>query len=127
LFKYIIHNSIPKKILQSKSIKFYDIENINYNYIENLYNKKIPEEVINKNHGHERSNIIKKINKNIILEKDKYLDTFVFDLNIEDYINYNIDIKYFYNEEIKNKLFNFYKDDFIFFSENGINYINSSF
>jgi hypothetical protein len=32
-----------KKILLSKIIKFYDIANIDYEYIEQLYNKKIPE------------------------------------------------------------------------------------
>ena len=108
-----------RKILLSKNIKFYDIENIDYGYIEHLYNTKIPESVINKKGGHERFNHI-----------DKYSvfdDKYVYDLNIDEYINYNIDIKYFYNEEIKNKIFNFYKNDFVFFNENGFNYINTEF
>ena len=35
------------KILKSKQLKIYDIKNIDYNFIENLYNKKIPENVLN--------------------------------------------------------------------------------
>lgn len=103
------------KILLSKIIKFYDISNIDYQYIEQLYNKKIPECIINKKYGHER-----KLHINI----NECFDKYVYDLNIDEYIDYNIDIKYFYNEEIKEKVFNFYINDFNFFYENGINYIN---
>lgn len=101
------------KILKSKSIKFYDIENIDYSYIENLYNQKIPECIINKTFGHERFNVI---------IKAETLNNYVYDLNIDEYINFNINIKYFYNEELKHKIFEFYKNDFIFFNENGFNY-----
>lgn len=107
-----------KKILLSKNIKFYDISNIDYGYIEQLYNKKIPEYIINKKYGHERKCQI--INNN-------HYDKPVYDLNIDDYINDNVNIKYFYNKDIKNKIFMFYKNDFIFFNENGIDYINTQF
>jgi hypothetical protein len=103
-----------KKILGSKIIKFYDINNIDYEYIEQLYNIKIPECVINKKEGHERQYQI---------TINEYYDTYVYDLHIDDYIKYNIDIKYFYNEEIMKKVFNFYIEDFKFFEENGIKYI----
>jgi hypothetical protein len=107
-----------KRILLSKNIKFYDIGKIDYQYIEQLYNKKIPECVINKKLGHERIYNIK---------TDIYFDKYVYNLNIDDYIDYNIDIKYFYNKEIREKVFTFYINDFSFFNENGINYINSEF
>lgn len=107
-----------RKILLSKNIKFYDINNIDYGYIENLYNKKIPECVLNKKQGHERHYHIK---------EGKIWDKCVYDLNIDEYINYDVDIKHFYNEEIKNKVFNYYKNDFDFFKENGIDYINTKF
>lgn len=110
--------SFDKKILFSKIIKFYDIEKIDYEYIEQLYNKKIPEYVINKKYGHER---------NLHIKIKDFYDTYVYDLNIDDYIDNNIDIKYFYNEEIKEKVFNFYIEDFNFFNENGIDYIKMSF
>ena len=104
-----------KKILLSKNIKFYDIGKIDYEYIEQLYNKKIPECVINKKHGHERLSYVNSYNK------------YVYDLHIDDYLDYNIDTTYFYNKEIREKVFTFYIKDFSFFKENGIDYINSAF
>jgi hypothetical protein len=109
--------AFDKKILFSKIIKFYDITNIDYHYIEQLYNKKIPEYLVNCKGGHERATQIKK--------PDIFFDEYVYDLNMDEYIDYPVDTKYFYSEEIKQKVFNFYIDDFIFFKENGFDYINS--
>ncbi len=111
-------NIFEKKILKSKTIKFYDINNIDYKYIEQLYNKKIPDCVINKKQGHERQFHIK---------IDKDYNEYVYDKNIDDYLNYDIDIKYFYNEEIKKKVFNFYIEDFKFFEKNGMDYAKMTF
>ena len=86
-------------------------------YIEQLYNKKIPKCIINKKQGHERL-----LNVNV----ESYYNDYVYDLHIDDYIDYNIDIKYFYNKDIKEKVFNFYINDFIFFKENSFDYINSA-
>jgi hypothetical protein len=105
--------AFDKKILLSKNIKFYDITNIDYKYIEKIYNKKIPDCVINKKYGHERI---------LHIKKNCYYDKYIYDLNIDDYIDYNIDIKYFYNKEIREKVFKFYINDFLFFKENGIDY-----
>jgi hypothetical protein len=116
---YLENKQIDLNILKSKCIKFYDIENIDYSYIENLYNVKISEDVLNKKHGHER--------QIAILNKEIVINNYVYDLEIDEYIDYNVDIKYFYNEELKNKVFKFYEDDFNFFYENGIDYINSTF
>jgi len=110
-----LSDAFDKKILLSKIIKFYDIEKIDYEYIGQLYNKKIPEFIIKKKIGHERS---ERININL-----GYYNSYVYDLNIDDYSSYNIDIKYFYNEEIREKVFNFYIEDFNFFYENGFDYI----
>ena len=107
-----------KKILLSKNIKFYDICNIDYQYIEQLYNIKIPECVINNKGTHERNLRIK--------IKESYNKN-VYDLHIDDYIDYDVDIKYFYNEEIREKVFNFYIEDFNFFKENGIDYLKPPF
>lgn len=104
-----------KKIILSKHIKLYDIANIDYQYIEHLFNKKIPTCVIKRRMGHER-----KTNGNKI-------DNFVNSLHIDTYINYSIDIKYFYTEEIKERVFNFYINDFNFFKENKIDYKNTTF
>jgi len=110
--------NFDKKILLSKNIKFYDIGKIDYEYIEQLYNKKIPECVIKKKMGHERL-----LNVNV----ERYYNKYVYDLHIDDYINYNINTKYFYNEEIREKVFNFFINDFIFFKENGFDYKKSAF
>lgn len=114
------HHFIPQtaqdfntKIFKSKSLYFYDIENINYNHIEKLYNKKIPENVMGKKEGHER------------VKFEETLDSDVYNLDIDTYNHCNVDLKYFYNKEIQNKIFKFYKRDFIFFNKVGINYINS--
>lgn len=101
------------KIMSSKIVKLYDIEKIDYEYLEKLYNKKIPDSVINSKEGHERALRIK--------NTDKY-DNYVYDLNIDEYINYDVHIKYFYNDEILKKIYNFYIEDFTFFKHNGFDY-----
>jgi hypothetical protein len=103
------------KILNSKCLKIYDIENIDYNYIEKLYNKTIPECILHRKEGHERAKY------DITTERP------VYDLNLNEYLFSNVDIKYFYNKELKQKIFNFYKNDFMFFNRVGMDYINTSF
>lgn len=98
------------KIINSKNIKCFDIENVDYNYIEKLYNKKIPKELINFKGNHVRKNNKKELNQH------------VFDLNMEDYYDYKIETKFFYNDELKKKVFEFYKNDFLFFSKFGFDY-----
>ena len=46
------------------------------------------------------------------------------DLEMDTYFNSKVDTKYFYNEKLKNKVFNYYKTDFTLFFENGIDYIS---
>jgi hypothetical protein len=91
-------------IHKSKELKVYDIKNIDYNYIEELYSKKIPEKLLN----------FKGTNTRKI--KSQIMEDYVFNLDMSLYYDYNIDIKYFYNDIIKKKIFNFYKNDFIFFT-----------
>ena len=102
-----------EEILKSKCIKCYDIENIDYNYIEELYSVKIPEVILHKKEGHERDNY------------DLDFNAPVYDLNMVEYYKYNVNIKYFFNEELKQKIFTFYEKDFIFFKEFEIDYTNS--
>lgn len=102
-------------ITQSKSIKCFDLNNIDYNYLETLYNKKIPEELLKYKGGHDRKKTDQRTFKNI------------YDLNMNDYYNYNVSYDQFYNEELKQKVYDFYKDDFEFFKNYGLNYqINST-
>ena len=111
------HHFIPQtkekfneeKIMRAKCIKCYEIENIDYNYLEELYNKKIPIELLNF-----RGNNRKKY--------DEDFNEPVYDLNMEDYYNFNVDVAHFYNQEIKDKVYNFYINDFIFFNKLGFDY-----
>ena len=112
-----ITEDFDKKILKSKMITCYDVTNIDYTYIEQLYNTKIPENIINKKRGHERT----------FQNQPLWNNTDVYDLHIDKYINYDIDLKYFYNHELRTKVFLFYKDDFYFFDKYNIDYINPCF
>ena len=105
--------NFDKKIMLSKSIKCYDIENIDYGYIEQLYGMKIPDVVLNKKEGHER------------VKNDKNFDDYVYDLGMSRYHDFNVNTKYFYNTELKKKVYNFYRNDFKFFENFGILYKNS--
>jgi hypothetical protein len=107
--------NFDKTILKSKNIQFFDIGNIDYEFIEKLYNKKIPDDVKYRKQGHERK------------KQTTSYDNCVYDLEMDIYYNYNVDNKYFYNEDIKQKVFDFYKKDFDFFFEAGIDYINIDF
>lgn len=95
-------------ITRSKSIKCYDVKNIDYNYIEMLYNKKLPKELLEFKHSRNKT-------EQCILND-------VYDLNMDDYFNYNISYDQYYNKELKQKVYEFYKDDFIFFQKYGLNY-----
>ena len=102
-------------ICKLKCVKIYDIENIDYLYIESLYHKKIPEKLLDFDlMGHERKTF------------DKNYEGDVYDLDMEVYYHYNVEMKYFYNEEIKKKVYHFYRNDFSFFKEYGIDYESSS-
>jgi len=94
-------------ILKSKQLKIFDIENIDYNYIETLYNIKIPEEILLSGRGHKRKEYPNTINR------------CVSDLTMKTYIHSNVNYKYFYNKELNIKVLRFYKNDFIFFNKYG--------
>lgn len=104
-----LSENFDNKIINSKNLIIYDINNINYKYIENIYNKIIPESLIKFRGGHE--------NKNYNIFKD-----YVYNLNIDSYSQYKVPLKYYYNEELKNKVYNFYINDFLFFKKYGFDY-----
>lgn len=101
-----------KLILKAKELKIFDIKNIDYSYIENLYNKKITDNLLNFRGGHERK-------ATTPLEKD------VYNLDMKLYYEYNVNVKYFYSEDIKHKIYDFYKNDFTFFKKLGFDYTNT--
>ena len=88
----------------------FDIKHINYEYIESLYNKKIPQSILDLKFGHER------------IKNQHSYNNFVFNLDIEQFKNYNVKNKYFYNDDLKKKIRTFYRKDFLFFKSYGFNY-----
>jgi len=116
--KIDVHHFIPQTeekfniniLNKSKNLKIFDIENIDYNYIENLFDEKIPDELITYKGEH-----IRKI-------YDESFDKKVYNLELNEYFNFNIKLENFYNDEIKEKIYNFYKNDFLFFNKHNINY-----
>ena len=105
------------RLLLSKTLKVFDLEKIDYEFIEQVYKKKIPSEVLNLQHGHER---------HLRVKGAKFYDTPVYDLHIDDYVDYNIGLQYFYNEEIRQKVFHFFMEDFNFFRAHGIDYVTTA-
>jgi len=98
-----------EKIFKSKELKIYDLKNIDYKYIENLYQTKIPQNVLDYKGDHIKKTVVP-------------FENHVYDYDLEIYDDYKISYEYFYNEEIKNKVYNYYKNDFNFFKENKFNY-----
>lgn len=107
-----------EKIFQSKILKFYDISKIDYSYIEDLYKKKLPASIIDFRGNHARQSILK--------TPKTHKTGHVYNLEMSEYFNSNLETKNFYNEDLKKKVFQFYKKDFDLFYRNGIDYINES-
>lgn len=101
------------KIIKHPKLFIFDIEKINYEFLEKLYNIKIPDEVINfrGDHIYKGANIVNYNMSNI---------------NIDKITQDSLKISYdkFYTKEIKEKVLNFYKQDFLFFKAKGFNYEN---
>ena len=114
------HHFIPQtreffnpRIIESKTLKVFDLENIDYEYIEKIYGKKIPDSLINqKLFNNHRDKIV----------EQKNIDEDVFDKELDSYIDSKISLKYYYNEDLIKKVFDFFKNDFKFAKLNGIEY-----
>ena len=101
------------KIYKSKSLKVFNLEEIDYDYIEKLFNIKIPIKLINFKGNHIRKTYDDLFNSNVSF------------LDMNKYLNKNVPLENFYNEDIKSKIYEFYKNDFLFFKKNGIDYTNT--
>ena len=111
------HHFIPQlskafdyeKLKNHKKMVIYDIENINYNFIEKIFNKKIPDRLLNNKGGH--------INYNT-----EMITYPVYNLLQSEYSKYKPVTFCFYNEIIKEKVYRFYQNDFRYFKERGFDY-----
>lgn len=101
------------EIMKSKSLKIFDIKNIDYSYLEKLYLKTIPPSVIQFRGGNE---------KKLWEPFGPYDKEFVYDVEIDEYFLYKVPFKAFYNTELLQKVDHFYYGDFSFFSEMGFDY-----
>jgi hypothetical protein len=99
------------EILTHKSLKLYDIENIDYKNLEKLFNRQIPKEVLEYRGIH----FFKGINP---------VNYKVYDLQIDKIIDDNLKplTECFFNTKIKEKIDKFYKNDFLFFKYKGFVY-----
>ena len=102
-------NKLHTDILNHQNLIIYNLANIDYGFIENLYKKEIPENLKNFIGNHQTSRL-------------EPLDKDVFNLSLSDYEGYRPYNKCFYNEHIKRRVHTIFKNDFDFFSKRGFNY-----
>ncbi len=102
-------------LLTHKNIIVYDLANIDYTFLEKIYNITIPSELINFKGPHVNKN---KLDDNIIN------DIKVYDLDPLDYKDMKLNKYNFINKDLQDKIYNFYKKDFEFFKSNGQDYTN---
>lgn len=104
------------KIYSHKKLIIYDLANIDYSFLEKLYNKKIPKNILDYR-GYFRTTEMK--NKKVMLEENIRAYNIELDKH-EIGLHYSYDL--YYNKDIKRKVFFFYKKDFDFFTKHGFNY-----
>lgn len=99
-----------EKVFDAKVLKCFDLENIDYKYIESLYDVKIPKDFLAIKHGHERS------------KSGTMLSIPVYDLDMSEYYTSNVNYSYFFNEELREKVNRFFQKDFELFEKFGFKY-----
>lgn len=108
------HHFIPQtdefdKIKDCEKLIIYDLYNIDYEYISKLYGKHIPDEVKNRRGNHTNKNVWQ-------------LREYVYDKPNISYRYMKIDIKYFFNNDLHDKMYEFYMQDFEEFKKRGFDY-----
>lgn len=106
--------------------KMFDIRGIDYNYLNKLFNKEIPNEIIERKALHY---VDYKDTKKYVYDTDypEYVSTnWKKDNTANDWSKQKNDnvptYEYFYDEDIKNKVAEIYKQDLDFFKENGFDF-----
>lgn len=97
------------KINQCKELKVFQIQDIDYQYIGNLFNMEIiPDKIFKGNHIHQN------------IKKD--FDGKLYDIKLQYLKNEKYELEQFYNQDIYDKITNFYKNDFEYFLKHGFIY-----
>ena len=110
------HHFIPQtmedfdinKIINCKKLKIFEIENIDYSYIKNLFSST---KIINIGCG-----------PHIHKPTQKKYNSKLYDICVKDLLKEKYDLEQFYNKDIYNKITEIYKDDLIFFKKYGFIY-----
>ncbi len=105
------------KIYSHKNLKIYDVKNIDYSFLEKLYNKKIPADILDYR-GCFRTQMMK--NKTEILQENVK----AYEIELDKHkVGSRYSYDKYYNTDIKEKVLLFYKKDFDFFTKHGFNYL----
>ena len=104
---------LSEKLTRCKELMVCDLENINYKYLEKKFNKKISPHLISWVGPHKNNNITEGNFKNI---------NNIYDNDIDEYASYHIPYYKFYNKEIQDKVYEYYKDDFYYSYSHGFEY-----
>ena len=91
------------------NIIVYDLYNIDYKYIGELFGKNISNEIKNRRGNH-------------VNTKKWQLDEYIYDKPNIEYRYRKVAVKYFYNDDIQRKVYDFYEQDFIYFKKFGFDY-----
>jgi hypothetical protein len=97
------------EVCRHKQLFVYDLKNIDYAKLEELFGTKIPESILNFRGGHER-------------EKHPELTTSVHNLKQEEYHMRSPLYSCFYNDAIIQQVQQYFKEDFDFFDAVGFRY-----
>ena len=100
-----------EKLRTRRKTYIYDINNIPYDFLEILFEKKIPKELIEFRGEHSNTKPIK-----------EDLDFKPYEKIPDNFTDYRPATKLFYSEEIKRDVTIFYSKDLVFFKENGFSY-----
>lgn len=108
------HHFIPQtdefdKIKDCEKLIIYDLYNIDYKYIGELYGKHISEEIKLRRGNHTNKTVWK-------------LNEYVYDKPNLSYRYMKIDNKYFFNDDLHDKMYEFYRQDFEEFKKLGFDY-----
>jgi hypothetical protein len=98
------------KMKKSKELIVYDIKNIDYGRISQIYNKAIPQSIIDFRGEHSRK------------ANGEKIETNVYDMELKDIFQNKVEYNCFYNDEIKGHVYQFYKRDFVFCNLFSIHY-----
>jgi hypothetical protein len=103
-----------EKVRNAKKVTIFDINKINYSYLENIYDKIIPSDLKNNKGGHATTN-----KGDIKIENLARME--INDIYKQKQIPYYFKF-YEKNSEIVNIVKKFYENDFLFFQKYNINY-----